>query len=182
MSEMFKYATDLRSMSQGRGMFKFEFSRYEQAPQNIVDKVVAAEEMLPLEGYIYAGAMVHGTYYDKTQNPELIITDNTSENVLTIYYLPDGSDGYTEQVESNLRLKKTATLEDDGTYTIQLENYTLNNPITTYIDEEVVKFFVGDRDFSEYDVFIAKIKEMGIDDVLAVQQAAYDRYMNSKGK
>ena len=41
MSEMFKYATDLRSMSQGRGMFKFEFTRYEQAPQNIVDKIVS---------------------------------------------------------------------------------------------------------------------------------------------
>ncbi len=44
MSEMFKYATDLRSMSQGRGTFKFEFTRYEQAPQNIVDKVVAAAD------------------------------------------------------------------------------------------------------------------------------------------
>ena len=44
MSEMFKYATDLRSMSQGRGMFKFEFTRYEQAPQNIVDKVVSESQ------------------------------------------------------------------------------------------------------------------------------------------
>ncbi len=41
MSEMFKYATDLRSMSQGRGMFEFEFTRYEQAPQNVADKVIA---------------------------------------------------------------------------------------------------------------------------------------------
>ena len=41
MSEMFKYATDLRSMSQGRGMFKFEFTAYEQAPQNVVDKIVS---------------------------------------------------------------------------------------------------------------------------------------------
>ncbi len=40
MSEMFKYATDLRSMSQGRGIFKFEFSRYEQAPQNVADKII----------------------------------------------------------------------------------------------------------------------------------------------
>ena len=41
MSEMFKYATDLRSMSQGRGAFEFEFVRYEQAPQNVADKVIA---------------------------------------------------------------------------------------------------------------------------------------------
>ncbi len=41
MSEMFKYATDLRSMSQGRGMFSFEFKRYEPAPAAIADKVIA---------------------------------------------------------------------------------------------------------------------------------------------
>ncbi len=41
MSEMFKYATDLRSMSQGRGMFSFEFKRYEPAPATIADKVIA---------------------------------------------------------------------------------------------------------------------------------------------
>ncbi len=40
MSEMFKYATDLRSMSQGRGSFVFEFSKYVQAPQNIADAVI----------------------------------------------------------------------------------------------------------------------------------------------
>ena len=40
MSEMFKYATDLRSMSQGRGTFTFEFSRYEQAPAQIADKII----------------------------------------------------------------------------------------------------------------------------------------------
>lgn len=41
MSEMFKYATDLRSMSQGRGVFEYEFVRYEQAPQNVADAVIA---------------------------------------------------------------------------------------------------------------------------------------------
>ena len=40
VSEMHKYATDLRSMSQGRGMFTFEFTRYETAPSNIAQKVI----------------------------------------------------------------------------------------------------------------------------------------------
>lgn len=40
MSEMHKYATDLRSMSQGRGTFTFEFDRYETAPANIADKII----------------------------------------------------------------------------------------------------------------------------------------------
>jgi len=41
MAEMFRYAVDLRSMSRGRGMFTFEFVRYEQTPQNIAEKIIA---------------------------------------------------------------------------------------------------------------------------------------------
>jgi elongation factor G len=41
VSEMFKYSTDLRSMSQGRGSFEFEFVRYDVAPQSVADKVIA---------------------------------------------------------------------------------------------------------------------------------------------
>ncbi len=41
MSEMHKYTTDLRSMTQGRGKFEFEFVRYEIAPKDVEQKVVA---------------------------------------------------------------------------------------------------------------------------------------------
>ena len=41
-AEMFKYAIDLRSMTQARGEFSMEFIRYEEVPQNIGDKVVEA--------------------------------------------------------------------------------------------------------------------------------------------
>jgi len=41
MAEMQKYATELRSMTQGRGSFYLEFSRYEHAPQPVADKVIA---------------------------------------------------------------------------------------------------------------------------------------------
>ncbi|MFA6766555.1 MAG: elongation factor G, partial [Clostridia bacterium] len=40
MSEMFKYATDLRSMTQGRGRFSVKFERYEEAPLHIAEKVI----------------------------------------------------------------------------------------------------------------------------------------------
>ncbi|ABR50587.1 translation elongation factor G [Alkaliphilus metalliredigens QYMF] len=43
-SEMFKYATDLRSMTQARGSFQMEFSRYEEVPQSIAEKVVEAAQ------------------------------------------------------------------------------------------------------------------------------------------
>lgn len=41
MSEMTSYATDLRSMTQGRGSFTFAFADYEQAPDAVAQKVIA---------------------------------------------------------------------------------------------------------------------------------------------
>jgi elongation factor G len=41
-SEMFKYANDLRSMTQARGSFTMEFTRYEEVPQMISDKIIEA--------------------------------------------------------------------------------------------------------------------------------------------
>lgn len=40
MAEMRKYATELRSLTQGRGMFRKEFARYEEVPEVEVDKVI----------------------------------------------------------------------------------------------------------------------------------------------
>lgn len=42
MAEMFKYAIDLRSMTQGRGSFTSEFSHYEEVPAQIAEQVIAA--------------------------------------------------------------------------------------------------------------------------------------------
>jgi elongation factor G len=42
MAEMLSYASDLTSMTQGRGSFSMEFSHYDVVPQQISEKVVAA--------------------------------------------------------------------------------------------------------------------------------------------
>jgi elongation factor G len=44
LAEMFGYATDLRSMSQGRATFTMQFDRYEQVPASIADTIVAKEQ------------------------------------------------------------------------------------------------------------------------------------------
>jgi elongation factor G len=41
LSEMFGYATDLRSRTQGRATFSMHFDRYEPAPSNVSEEVVA---------------------------------------------------------------------------------------------------------------------------------------------
>jgi len=40
LAEMFGYATDLRSKTQGRGTYTMQFSHYEEIPKNIVDKII----------------------------------------------------------------------------------------------------------------------------------------------
>jgi len=40
LAEMFGYATDLRSMSQGRAVYSMEFEKYNEVPQNVADSVM----------------------------------------------------------------------------------------------------------------------------------------------
>ncbi len=42
LSEMFGYTTDLRSRTQGRGMFTMQFDHYEEVPRNVAEKVIGA--------------------------------------------------------------------------------------------------------------------------------------------
>lgn len=42
LAEMFKYATDLRSMTQARGSFSMNFSRYEEVPAQAAQKIIDA--------------------------------------------------------------------------------------------------------------------------------------------
>ena len=41
LSEMFGYATDLRSKTQGRASYSMEFEKYEQVPNNIANQIIA---------------------------------------------------------------------------------------------------------------------------------------------
>lgn len=40
LSEMFGYATQLRSMTQGRAIYTMQFAHYDEVPQNISDKII----------------------------------------------------------------------------------------------------------------------------------------------
>jgi elongation factor G len=40
LSEMFGYATQLRSMSQGRATYSMEFAKYQEAPAHVADEII----------------------------------------------------------------------------------------------------------------------------------------------
>ena len=44
LSEMLRYANDLRSMTSGRGVFRMEFSHYERLPEHLANSVISAHK------------------------------------------------------------------------------------------------------------------------------------------
>ena len=43
-AEILKYATELRSMTQGRGSYITSFERYEEVPSNLQDKIISEKK------------------------------------------------------------------------------------------------------------------------------------------
>jgi len=46
LAEMFGYATDIRSKTQGRGIFAMEFSHYEEVPRNVAEAIILQRKRL----------------------------------------------------------------------------------------------------------------------------------------
>jgi elongation factor G len=44
LAEMFGYATDIRSKTQGRGIFSMEFNSYEEVPRNVAETIIARSQ------------------------------------------------------------------------------------------------------------------------------------------
>ena len=56
------------------------------------------------------------------------------------------------------------------------EAANIYSDIQTTIEENLTKFAVGERSMDEWDSFVEEIKSMGIDDCIAIKQAAVERY------
>ncbi|MBM3213112.1 elongation factor G, partial [Candidatus Poribacteria bacterium] len=48
LAEMFKYATNIRSLTQGRGNYTMEFSRYDIVPDDIAEEIMSIRKMYGL--------------------------------------------------------------------------------------------------------------------------------------
>ncbi len=55
--------------------------------------------------------------------------------------------------------------------------YEINmSSIKTYVNEELLKFFIGTRPIEEFDDFVNRINELGINEMTTLKNQAYDRY------
>ena len=55
-------------------------------------------------------------------------------------------------------------------------------PIYTYREETVAKLISGKLDISYIDDYFQKMKDMGVEEAIAIKQSAYDRYLERTEK
>ena len=158
------------------------------------------------DGVLLANYGVEGEtfVYDENGDPKLteLVTNNpdyTYSLALNIYccdrqtpipFVIDETktrDNYSEDQWNSIQVWNEAT---DGLYnmprygmtmtTDETNEYnTIYTDIDTYVDENVVKFIVGDKSFDEYDDFVDTLKQMNIERLLEMSQTVYDRYLEN---
>jgi len=93
----------------------------------------------------------------------------------------------------NMQFKDANTQEWDRVWTESAEQYstivslsaeeetrlsTLMGDITTYVQEMTIKAIIDEKVLNNWDEVVQKLEEMGMNEVLEMQQAGYDRYNN----
>lgn len=91
------------------------------------------------------------------------------------YQLPQQQDALTvwqSQAQKTNMPPVTLTQEESS------ETANILNSVTTYVDENSVKFIMGIQSFDNYDKFLNDIKSMGIEKAVSHYDAAYKRYQS----
>lgn len=112
-------------------------------------------------GSTWSGNCIQATKLLYLKNTETAIACNDkwfyeNEPVTAAWKMPNGLT-YTEE-ESNRHTE-------------------LQGAIQTYIEEQSVKFMTGEESLDNFDNFVATVEGMGLEEMLAIDQAAYDRYL-----
>ena len=53
----------------------------------------------------------------------------------------------------------------------------LQTAISTFVNESAVQFVTGQRNFNTWDAYVAEVNRMGLQELLTIQQGAYNRYL-----
>lgn len=126
------------------------------------------------ENYSYGAAMNIFVCDRMTPAPFVIDEDRVRADYIedqlnAIEVWNNANDGLYNMPKTGVNLTVDESEEYNGLY----------SDIETYMDENIIKFIVGDKSLDEYDAYVSTLKEMGIDQCTAIYQAAYDRYQNS---
>ena len=123
-----------------------------------------------------------------TNNPELNFTWAMNKYAMASGpFIMDGDKIYSDYNDAQWELMDVYNSDyTDYAYTMpkisltteESDIYTSTyNDINTYVSETVLLFINGDKPLDEFDEFVDNINNLGIQDGLDCQQAAYDRYL-----
>jgi putative aldouronate transport system substrate-binding protein len=152
------------------------------------------------DGYVLGnfGVEGEGLQFDENGEPEYtdLVMNNPDMTTIacTVIYSKYGGAGvcngtrelrnYTDEQwaaidtwSANVDSANMYPYEDIMTYDENTEYANLLNEIAIYVDENLSKFIVGDRSLDEWDSYVNTLKGMGVDDMTAIAQTAYDRYL-----
>ena len=73
--------------------------------------------------------------------------------------------------EAKTALKGTLTTEEASALVFN------QNEINTYVQEQFIKFILGTSSLDDFDQYVERIKQMGIDDIIKAKQNAHDKFM-----
>ncbi len=91
------------------------------------------------------------------------------------YYLPQQVEASDIWAETDLSLCFPILLPSAEDSSRMSE---LLNEINTYINEMETKFIMGRESFDNYDAFVAQIYDLGVEELIDIEQRTYDAYMS----
>lgn len=188
---------DIAHLRQVNYNIRNEWTMVSAKSEHKVEAVRWLDNLYSEENYILTNYGVEGEGYTK-QGDEYILSDLITKNpdglvmaeALFRYAMHDGpmwriwdreKPGWTEDEIACEPIWNKA----DATYTIPMisltaeeatENSAVMSDINTFVTESCTRFVMGLDDIATFDAFVAKIKTMGIDKAIEIQQAAVDRY------
>ena len=92
--------------------------------------------------------------------------DSPQFSAFTAWYQPNQEQAYSWRMPPGI----TLTVEE------ALRNAELISTINTYVAETAANFVTGQTPLSQFNAFVARLNQIGLQEALAIQQAAHDRW------
>lgn len=131
---------------------------------------------------------------DSAKNGGLSVAQGMAQYCRAYYNGPFVQDvRYVSQYYQNDVQKEALNMTDSDAFDYMMpqtyftaeeqKKYTdIMTPIDTYREETLAKLVAGKMDISKLDEYFSELKRMGIEEAIALQQSAYDRYLEKVEK
>ena len=111
--------------------------------------------------FVYT-SLVGTPYYNTTERKIASFSSEAEKECISVW---------TDNNTGTALYQGKMTLEESEEYN------SLVSDVSTFVNEQVLRFVMGERSLDEYDDFLSELEGMGIGRLVELKQAAYDRYL-----